>query len=104
MCEKPFTIDPADAWDLDQTVKRTGNQLFIACGWNYRPMVIEAHRLMHDDGGVGEIEHVSMHMDSVTRELLSETGAYPAADPELIPRPRCGRARRLRVVATARPS
>jgi len=30
MCEKPFTIDPADAWDLDQTVKRTGNQLFIA--------------------------------------------------------------------------
>jgi predicted dehydrogenase len=48
-------------------------------------MVIEAHRLMHDDGGIGEIEHVSMHMDSVTRELLSETGAYPAADPELIP-------------------
>ncbi len=48
-------------------------------------MLIEAYRLMHDDGGIGEIEHVSMHMDSVTRELLSETGAYPAADPELIP-------------------
>jgi len=26
-----------------------------------------------------------MHMDSVTRELLSETGSYPASDPELIP-------------------
>jgi predicted dehydrogenase len=48
-------------------------------------MLIEAYRLMHDDGGIGEIEHVSMHMDSVTRELLSETGSYPAADPELIP-------------------
>ena len=24
MCEKPFTIDPADAWEFDQTVKRTG--------------------------------------------------------------------------------
>jgi predicted dehydrogenase len=85
MCEKPFTIDPVDAWDLDETTRRTGKQLFIAYGWNYRPMLIEAYRLMHDDGGIGEIEHVSMHMDSVTRELLSESGSYPAADPELIP-------------------
>ncbi len=85
MCEKPFTIDPSDAWDLDETTRRTGKQLFIAYGWNYRPMLIEAYRLMHDDGGIGQIEHVSMHMDSVTRELLSESGSYPAADPELIP-------------------
>ena len=86
MCEKPFTIDPADAWDLDATVRRTGRQLFIAYGWNYRPMVIEAHRLMHEDGGLGEIEHVALHMDSVTRELLSETGAYPDAAPRVGPR------------------
>ena len=86
MCEKPFTIDPADAWDLEATVRRTGRQLFIAYGWNYRPMVIEARRLMHDDGGLGEIEHVALHMDSVTRELLSETGAYPDAAPESVPR------------------
>jgi predicted dehydrogenase len=87
MCEKPFTIDPRDAWELDQVVRRTGRQLFIAYGWNYRPMVIQAHRLLHEDGGIGEIEHVSMHMDSVTRELLSETGDYPGADPEAIPQP-----------------
>jgi len=85
MCEKPFTLDPFDAWDLDETVTRTGKQLFIAYGWNYRTMVMQAYRLLHDDGGIGEIEHISMHMDSVTRELLSETGSYPAADPELIP-------------------
>jgi predicted dehydrogenase len=48
-------------------------------------MVVEAHRLMHEDGGVGEIEHVMLHMDSVTRELLSETGDYPEADPESVP-------------------
>jgi predicted dehydrogenase len=87
MCEKPFTIDPADAWDLDETARRTGRALILAYGWNYRPMVIEAHRLLHDDGGVGEIEHVALHMDSVTRELLSETGAYPDAAPEYIPQP-----------------
>jgi predicted dehydrogenase len=84
MCEKPFTIDPADAWELDATVRRTGRQLFIAYGWNYRPMVIEAHRIMHEDG-IGEIEQVSLHMDSVTRELLSETGSYPDADPATVP-------------------
>jgi predicted dehydrogenase len=85
MCEKPFTLDPAHAWDLDQTARRTGRHLIIAYGWNFRPMVIQAHRLMREDGGVGEIEHVALHMDSVTRELLSETGYYPAADPETIP-------------------
>lgn len=85
MCEKPFTINPADAWDLDETARRTERSLILAYGWNYRPMVIQAHRLMHDDGGIGEIEHVALHMDSVTRELLSETGAYPDAAPEYIP-------------------
>ena len=87
MCEKPFTIDPAHAWDLDETARRTGNHLILSYGWNYRPMVIDAHRMMHEDGGVGDIEHVALHMDSVTRELLSETGDYPGASPESIPQP-----------------
>jgi predicted dehydrogenase len=87
MCEKPFTIDPAHAWDLDDTAGRTGKSLILSYGWNYRPMVIQAHRMMHEDGGIGEIEHVALHMDSVTRELLSETGAYPDAAPEYIPQP-----------------
>jgi predicted dehydrogenase len=84
MCEKPFTLHPAEAWDLDQTMRRTGKQLFIAYGWNYRPMIVHAHRIMADDG-IGEIEQVALHMDSVTRELLSETGIYPAASPESVP-------------------
>ncbi len=68
-------------------MRRTGRELFIAYGWNYRPMVIEAHRLMREDGGIGEIEHVSLRMDSPTRELLSETGSYHDADAELAPNP-----------------
>ncbi len=87
MCEKPFTIDPAHAWDLHETARRTGNNLILSYGWNYRPMVIQANRMMHEDGGIGEIEHVALHMDSVTRELLSETGDYPGASPESIPQP-----------------
>lgn len=30
MCEKPFTIDPAHAWDLDATARRTGKALILA--------------------------------------------------------------------------
>lgn len=87
MCEKPFTIQPAHAWDLAETARRAGRELVVAYGWNYRPMVIQAHRMMHEDGGIGEIEQMTIHMDSVTRELLSETGAYPDAAPEYIPQP-----------------
>src|SRR4029078_10548878 len=42
---------------------------------------------MHRVCALGEIDHVALHMDSATRELLSETGAYPDAAPESVPRP-----------------
>src|SRR5947209_18000655 len=71
LCEKPFTIDPADSWDLVEAVRRTGKDVIVAYGWNYRPMVIQAHQLMHDDGGIGEIEQLTIHMASATRELLN---------------------------------
>ena len=105
MCEKPFTIDPADAWDLDATAKRTGRQLFVSYGWNYRPMVIEAHRLMHDDGGIGEIEHVSR---CTWIRSHASCSARRAIIPGLIRRPsrrrRRGRVRPRPVAATARRS
>lgn len=87
LCEKPFTIEPAHAWELADVARRVGRELIIAYGWNYRPMVIEAHRLMHEGGGIGEIEQLTVHMDSVTRDLLAERGSYPDADPETVPEP-----------------
>ena len=82
-----------------------GRQLILSYGWNYRPMVIQAHRMMHEDGGVGDIEHVALHMDSVTRELLSETGDYPGASTRSRSRsPTPGRGPRPPAAATARPS
>jgi predicted dehydrogenase len=85
LCEKPFTIDPAEAWDLVETARRHGRQLLLAYGWNYRPMVVEAKRLMDADGGIGDIEQVTIHMSSHTRQLLSGTAAYPQASPESVP-------------------
>jgi predicted dehydrogenase len=85
LCEKPFTIDPADAWDLVDTARRMDRGLVVAYGWNYRPMIVRATELMQEDSGIGEIEHLTIHMSSHTRALLSGTGAYPASAPEAVP-------------------
>ncbi len=87
LVEKPVTIDPAAAWDLVETAKRTNRHGVVSFGWNYRPMVREAKRLM-TDVGTGNIEHMAIYMSSVTRELLSNTGAYPDASPEAVPEAR----------------
>ena len=39
--------------DLDATAKALGRHLVISFGWHYRPTVIEAKRIMTEDGGVG---------------------------------------------------
>lgn len=86
MCEKPVTIDPAEAWDLVETARRLDRELIISFGWNYLPMMKQAKQLM-EDVGIGQLEHLMIHMQSVTRELLSNTGAYPGAAPEAVPEP-----------------
>ncbi len=88
LVEKPVTIDPAQAWDLVETARRVDRHVVVAFGWNYKPMVRAARRLMTDGQGIGEIEQVTITMASVTRELLSNTGAYPKADPEALPEQR----------------
>jgi predicted dehydrogenase len=85
LCEKPFTIDPAEAWDLVDTARRTDRHLLLAYGWNYRPIMLGAKELMGRDGGIGDVEQVTIHMSSHTRQLLSGTGGYPQAAPESVP-------------------
>lgn len=84
LVEKPFTIAPADAWDLVETAERLDRHVVVAFGWNHRPMVVECKRRM-DELGIGAVEQMTIHMASVTRELLSNTGAYPDADPDTVP-------------------
>ena len=85
MIEKPVTIDPLQAWDLVETARRVNRRVVVAFGWNYFPMVRDAKRLMTVGDGIGDVEQMTITMASHTRELLSNTGAYPAADPEAVP-------------------
>jgi len=87
LVEKPVAIEPADAWDLVETAERNARHLVCAFGWNFRPMVQDAKRLM-DDRGIGEVEQLVVHMSSHTRELLSNRGAYPLAAAEAVPEQR----------------
>ena len=84
LCEKPMTIEPADAWDLVETAKRVDRQLLVSFGWNYMPMVRQAVELIREHS-IGTLEHLTVHMSSATRELLSNTGAYPDASPQSVP-------------------
>jgi predicted dehydrogenase len=84
LCEKPFTVEPEHAWDLVRTAEAKGLHLLLSYGWNYRPWVREAKRLMVEHG-VGEIEESALQMASVTRELLANLAAYPGASPEAVP-------------------
>jgi predicted dehydrogenase len=84
MCEKPVTIHATEAWDLVTTADRMKKNLVVSFGWNYLPMIQKAKALM-DERGIGNLEHMTVHMSSQTRELLSNTGAYPAAAPESLP-------------------
>ncbi len=84
LCEKPFTLEPAHAWELDRIAKEKGLHLVLSYGWNYLPWTREAKRLMHEHG-IGEIEESAIQMASVTRELLANLAAYPQASPDAIP-------------------
>lgn len=84
LVEKPVTIDPAHAWDLIRIAQEHDRHLLTSFGWNYKPMIIEAKRLMTEHG-IGDVEQVSIHMASATRELLSQQGSYPGADPVAVP-------------------
>lgn len=84
LVEKPVTIDPAQAWDLVETARRRGLEIVCSFGWNYLPMLREARNLFARVG-IGEVEQLTISMSSVTRELLANIGAYPDADPDLMP-------------------
>lgn len=86
LVEKPVTIDPAQAWDLVEVAERHDRHLLCSFGWNYLPMLRSAHELIQRVG-IGQVEQLNISMSSVTRELLSNRGAYPDADAQFAPEP-----------------
>jgi predicted dehydrogenase len=73
MCEKPFTVTPSDAWELERTANRLDKHLLIPYGWNYSRMAAAGRRLI---AGVGDIEMMVVHFAAPLRELLLDGRSY----------------------------
>jgi predicted dehydrogenase len=76
LAEKPFTVSAADAWDLDARARAAGRVLMLCYAWNEMGIVEAARRLLVEDGGVGRVEHVSLAMSTVVRDLLTTGRTY----------------------------
>ena len=87
LVEKPFTLDPAEAWDLVETAERLDRHLLLALGWNYKPMLRRAKELVGDGGGFGDVEHIMIDMSSAARELLAVGRPYEAGSSVATARP-----------------
>jgi predicted dehydrogenase len=87
LCEKPFTVDPSDAWEIARTAEQVGRTIVVAFGWNFNPMTVEASRVIEAYGGLGEVELVTITMASTARELLTGEHHYAAGDDEVAPKP-----------------
>ncbi|CAN5507887.1 hypothetical protein BH24CHL9_BH24CHL9_03970 [soil metagenome] len=87
LAEKPFTVTAADAWDLDTRARTAGRVLMLCYAWNEMGIVEVARRLLHEDGGVGRVEHVSLAMSTVVRDLLLAGRTYAELDIDSSPRP-----------------
>jgi predicted dehydrogenase len=87
LAEKPFTVDPRDAWALAELARARGRVLMLCYAWNEMGIVEAARRLLLEDGGVGTIEHVSVAMSTVVRALLLDGRTYVDTPIESPPRP-----------------
>lgn len=76
LCEKPMTLDPAQAWELVGEARDRDLHLLVPYGWHYKPFIIEAKRLM-DEGAVGDIEYALCHMASPTKGFFAGGGGPP---------------------------
>lgn len=85
LCEKPFTVASHDAWRVAERATELNRHLLVSFGWNYAPMVERTVSLLKQNDGIGRVEYFTVTMSSQTRELLTDTGAYPDASPETVP-------------------
>jgi predicted dehydrogenase len=82
LSEKPFALDPDEAWRMVEASSRTGRSLQVAFGWNFMP-IVRAARAMLVGYDIGQIEHVVLNLGDDNRILLTEgmaTGTWFAGE------------------------
>lgn len=68
LVEKPLTTTAGDARTLVALAAKAGREVLVAYGWNFKPWVEEARKLVP---GVGRIEHVVLQMANALEDLFA---------------------------------
>jgi predicted dehydrogenase len=76
LAEKPFTIDPADAWAIDRLARDRGLHVVLCYAWNEMGIAEHARRLIAGPDGIGEVEHIALAMSTIVRDLLTVGTTY----------------------------
>ncbi len=76
LAEKPFTIDPADAWSIERLARERDLHVVLCYAWNEMGIVEQARRLIEGPDGIGEVEHVAVEMATIVRDLLTDGTTY----------------------------
>lgn len=76
VAEKPFTVDPADAWAIERAARERGVHVVLCYAWNEMGIAAQAHRLIHGPDGIGPVEHVDVQMATIVRDLLTRGTTY----------------------------
>jgi predicted dehydrogenase len=76
LIEKPMATAAADARALVAAAEKNKVQIVLPYGWNFKPIVETAHRLVAE-GRIGEVRHVVAQMASALTDLF---GGEPMAE------------------------
>ena len=76
LAEKPFTIDPTEAWHVDRLARERGVHVVLCYAWNEMGIVEQARRLIADEDIIGTVEHIDVAMATIVRDLLTVGTTY----------------------------
>jgi len=76
LAEKPFTLASADAWAIESLARERGLHVVLCYAWNEMGIASQARRLIAGPDGIGTVEHVSVEMSTIVRDLLTEGTTY----------------------------
>jgi predicted dehydrogenase len=76
LAEKPFTIDPADAWGIDRLARERDRHVVLCYAWNEMGIARAARGLIAGPDGIGVVEHIAVEMATVVRGLLTVGTTY----------------------------
>jgi predicted dehydrogenase len=84
LSEKPFCTSAEQAWELVELARSRDLELLTAFGWNYQQIVQDARELL-DRHGIGDCEHMQIHMATALREMYQEVMPVWGRPDEFLP-------------------